>query len=268
MNKPNNPPIKIDEEFKNLIRPLRQKEYLQLEENIRNDGCLEPIVLWNNTIIDGHNRYEICTRHNIPFNVRHVKFSCREEAIAWICKNQLGRRNISEETRRYLIGRQYESEKIVQRVKNPLGKNQYVADDTTSSHKVRYKESPSRHKTAQRIADENHVTHTTVQKYALFTKAIDEISQKEPELARKILSGNYKIAHQNIIELSLLPADELRKINRRVDKHNLPYMQYSKTRNVISNPDGYLPKPQVVVHTPSIKDMPEEGMYMEQLLIS
>ena len=105
--------IRIDPDFKSLIRPLQRTEYLQLEQNIIQDGCRDPITIWNGYIIDGHNRYEICMRHHIPFQTRTMEFEYREQVIAWICANQLGRRNITEETRRFLIGIQYENEKIV-----------------------------------------------------------------------------------------------------------------------------------------------------------
>ena len=95
--------LQIDEEFQNLIAPLQRKEFLQLEENILEDGCLNPIITWKGFIIDGHNRYNICTKHDIPFDTIEKEFVCRDAVIAWICKNQLGRRNISEETRKYLI---------------------------------------------------------------------------------------------------------------------------------------------------------------------
>jgi len=253
----NLPKLIISEEFRDLIRPLKHSEFLQLEENICKDGCLQPIVIWNGTIVDGHNRYAICLKHNIPFTTKNMTFSCKDEVIAWICKNQLVRRNISEETRHYLIGRQYESEKNILRIKNPNGYNQYTDPNCTKKHTpIKYRVSQSRHTTAQRIADENHVTHGTVQKYAIFTKALDEISKKEPELTRKILSGKYKISHKNIMALSELSADELRKINKRVEKNNLPYMRYSSTRRAIENkPDET--KPVKLLRTPSIKDMPE-----------
>lgn len=115
----------IDPQFKNLIPPLQRTEYLQLEENLLADGCRDPLVVWRGTLVDGHNRYEICMRHRIPFSVTEVDFYCREEAIAWICANQLGRRNLSEGTRKYLIGKQYDSEKFVSKIKNPSGLNQY-----------------------------------------------------------------------------------------------------------------------------------------------
>ena len=91
--------LQIDPEFKALITPLRKEEYRQLELNISVDGCRESILVWQGVIVDGHNRYAICNRLHIPYAVQEVAFSCREDAIAWICANQLGRRNISEEMR-------------------------------------------------------------------------------------------------------------------------------------------------------------------------
>ena len=48
--------LKIDAEFKNLLVPQRQ-EYEQLETNIKQQGCLEPLTIWNRIIIDGHKIY-------------------------------------------------------------------------------------------------------------------------------------------------------------------------------------------------------------------
>ena len=59
--------LKIDSGFKSLIRPLLRAEYEQLASNIIHDGCREPLVTWRGTIIDGHNRYEICHKFEIPF---------------------------------------------------------------------------------------------------------------------------------------------------------------------------------------------------------
>ena len=63
--------ISIDTEFKNLIPPLTAEEYAGLEESILNEGCRDAIVLWGETIIDGHNRYEICTKHGVDFRTVH-----------------------------------------------------------------------------------------------------------------------------------------------------------------------------------------------------
>lgn len=254
------PILKIDPEFKDLIRPLRRKEYLQLEENILDEGCRDPIIIWNDYIIDGHNRYSICTKHSIPFNTVSKNFASREEVIVWICKNQLGRRNITEETRKYLIGRQYESEKIIDNKKNILGKNQYsqqsrqdeIDEDYIIDSKPEQSIQRSKNKTAHIIGAENNITHATVQKYAYFSRALDHIAEQCPELKTKILSGRYKISHKNVLALEQLSPKELMQLNVRLDRGKHPFVQYCTTRSIIENE----PKEEAKPHQPSVKDMP------------
>ena len=87
--------IIIDPEFEKLIPPLETEEYKQLEENIMKDGCREALTVWNGILVDGHNRYRICTEHHIKFQTKNMDFPNREAVIEWILKNQLGRRNLS-----------------------------------------------------------------------------------------------------------------------------------------------------------------------------
>ena len=242
----------IDPQFKNLIPLLQRTEYLQLEENLLADGCRDPLVVWRGTLVDGHNRYEICMRHRIPFSVTEVDFYCREEAIAWICANQLGRRNLSEGTRKYLIGKQYDSEKFVSKIKNPSGLNQYSLPVSPRPDK---QDSPdtSRHRTADRIADENCISAGTVEKYAVFSRAVDKIADAEPALGSKILSGQYKVSHKNIVALSKLEPAEMRKVDRKIRRmQQQPFVQFKKTRTAINRT---LEQPLSGAGQ-SIKDMP------------
>ena len=50
-----------------------------LEENILQNGCRDSLVLWGDILVDGHNRYEICTKHNIPFSTIEKQFDSHEE---------------------------------------------------------------------------------------------------------------------------------------------------------------------------------------------
>lgn len=246
--------LTIDPEFKGLIKPLQTKEYLQLENNIIMDGCRDAIITWNGIIIDGHNRYEICHRHNIPFRIHEMEFDCREAVIAWICANQLGRRNISEETRKYLIGVQYHTEKVVASKRNARGVNQYSSDDFGSEMTVEELEREINKSTADRIADEHHIAHGTVQKYSIYSNALDEIAKVDPELVSKILSGDIKISHKNVVEVSKFEPKDIRKFHRYVKKHPEKFIRYSSTRNAVNtgrrelDPDKY--------KGPSVKDMP------------
>lgn len=85
----------VDNEFKGLIPPLSKEEYTGLEQSIITEGCRESIITWNNIIIDGHNRYEICTKNNIDFKTSEKNFTDKNEAKIWIIRNQFNRRNIS-----------------------------------------------------------------------------------------------------------------------------------------------------------------------------
>lgn len=250
--------LKTDKEFKNLIRPLLRKEYLQLEENLIRDGCLDPIITWNGVIIDGHNRYELCRRHSIPFAVIEMNFDSRDAAIAWICAHQLGRRNITEETRKYLIGRQYESEKRINVPPNIRGNNQYKKTDSSyndqddsPSEMSRF---PLRHLTAQRIADENHISFNTVQKYAAYAKSLDTIGQKAPDLQSKILSGRYKISHKSILDLAELTPEQIRKVAVQLEKSPQPFIQYKNSRGEINSTMANAEMEQRI--GPTVKDMP------------
>ena len=51
---------------------------------------------WPCILIDGHNRYEICTRLELPFETVFKDFAGRDDAIEWIINNQFGRRNLSD----------------------------------------------------------------------------------------------------------------------------------------------------------------------------
>lgn len=248
----NNKPItlKIDKAFKTLIRPLRKQEYRQLESNILQDGCREAIITWNGIIVDGHNRYEICHKHQIPFEVHEMDFESREDAIAWICANQLGRRNISEETRHFLIGMQYETEKMI------AGRKKQEGEEPFSGLPLETDYHPSRHVTAERIAKENNISFGSVQKYAIYARAMNEIQKKCPSFVSMILSGNCKVSHNYIIEVSRLSAEEIQELADRLEKQNQPFLRFSNTRSIIQeNIENALANPTTSPQ-PSVKDMP------------
>jgi hypothetical protein len=97
--------LKIDPEFQSKIPPLQFEEEQQLEQNIIAEGrLLNPIITWNGCILDGHTRYRILKKHGfIKFEVEEIQPANKYEALAWICKNQLGRRNLSPERKKFLL---------------------------------------------------------------------------------------------------------------------------------------------------------------------
>ena len=118
--------MKIDVEFQSLIPPLTYEEKKMLEESILSEGCRDAIVVWNDTIIDGHNRYEICKKHGIPFETVSREFEDRNDVIEWIIKNQFGRRNLPMHERARLALRLKPVIAEKAREKQHSGINQYT----------------------------------------------------------------------------------------------------------------------------------------------
>ena len=266
----------IDDEFSSLIPPLTNDEYRQLEENLLHDGCREAITVWKGIILDGHNRYRICKRWDLPFRTTELTVAGRDEAMAWICARQLGHRNLTEEMRKYLIGKRYEIEKRIARSENrPLWETIRKPDGTELSATELYEagkqssplKSIKKNPTAERISAEYHISHGTVEKYSRYSRAVDDIAEVSPELAPRILNGSFKVSHENIVALSKLDSPNMHRYARQLQSSpDEPFLRYQDTRKRLTGmpspsarPNVQTAKtrqPQMPIHT-GIKKMPE-----------
>lgn len=250
------PTLEINENFKRLIPPLSLEELQQLEQNLVRDGCREPLCVWNDTIIDGHNRYEICTRLQIPFIIRRINFGSSEEATAWICANQLGRRNITDETRKYLIGKRYEMEKLLG-AHNAFGSNQHKKKKEVKPKlwvEPPFEKSAS--STSRRLGEEYRLSHSTVDKYGVYAHALDTLSETVPDFVPKILSGQIKISHENIVDLAQLSPQDICRLSKHISAEATEFIGYADIRKVLprkQEPPRKLTPPNPIT---SVKDMP------------
>lgn len=180
--------LRIDPEFKAQIPPLTQEERRQLEENILAEGeLLAPILVWNGTIVDGHNRYEILQSHpEIPCSVRDLELETREEVLVWICKHQLGRRNLTPEQKKFLMGKQYDAEKQ----SAGFHGNQHTRPVPSAGAQNEHQQTAE--KTCERIAQENHVSASAVRRAALFAAGVDLAEELCPGIRQRVLSGDLK----------------------------------------------------------------------------
>ncbi len=238
--------LKIDEEFKNLIPSLTSEELELLEENIKKDGCREPLCVWNNIIVDGHNRYSICRKNNIPFHIQQMDFYDRVEVQNWICMNQLGRRNISPETRKYLIGKRYQMEKII--LNNPKGKNQY-SKFCEEDESVRTQFEKGHYSiTSIKLGREYQIGCRTVMDYGNYANSLDILRKKEPQFVEKVLNGEIKVGQQKIINLAKM-SPKIRKIEKHINannKHNIQCKKRQERKASIKDMPQYDPDAEIV----------------------
>ncbi len=101
--------IVVNEELKAYIDPLTPEEHEALERSILAEGCRDALVLWGNVLVDGHNRYGICRKHDLPFQtVQNPRFKSLEDVHLWMIDQHLGRRSISDFQRGVLALRKRE----------------------------------------------------------------------------------------------------------------------------------------------------------------
>lgn len=179
----------IDPEFRDKIPPLTEEEFTLLEENILTDGAVfSPLIVWDNTILDGHNRYEIIQKHpELTYAVQKLAFDNRYEAISWICKHQLGRRNLTPQQKKYLIGQRYEAEKQA----DAFHGNQHTSSGESGADK-KCPHQNSRHVTQSRIAKETNTSASYVREAGTFAKGVDAAEEVLPGIKQEILAGTIK----------------------------------------------------------------------------
>lgn len=218
--------LTMDNEFMRIKQPLSQTAYASLEENIFDNGCLSPILLWDNIIIDGYKRYEICRKWMFPYTTKEIKFQSRDDVITYICSEQLERSDLSKETITYLIGKKFEAEKSI---------------NTRMASELRQSNPPIQHKggrytnysyqTAIKLGNLYGISYNTVYKYGIYARCIDIVWEKEPDIIRKIFSGKLKISHENVVELSRLSKGNLRILKEYLSNDGIEHIGYSDMRH-------------------------------------
>lgn len=183
------PTLWVDPEFKSLIPPLTAEERSGLEQSILNEGVRDPIVVWegqgHDTIVDGHNRYEIALGQNangeiLRFEVVSREFEDRDEAKLWIIDNQFSRRNLPE-VRRILLAERYR-EIEARHARERQGERTDLTSDTNVS------EVADEHatKTNTKIAEKAKSSREKVRK-------VRKVQEKAPDLLEKISEGEESI---------------------------------------------------------------------------
>lgn len=186
--------LTIDPEFEAFIPPLDATDYARLKANILADGCREPISVWNGTILDGHNRYRICTENGIPFSTVEISsVHTRAEVFVWMYENQLGRRNLEPFMRAEMALKV--KPYIEERARERSRANLELSSKRGTGKEVLNSAPPiSGGKTVEILAKKAQVGKDTIQK-------VEKILEKaEPEVIEKARSGEISInqAYQTV----------------------------------------------------------------------
>lgn len=206
------PEFTIDPEFRDLIPALSAEERKQLETNLIGQGCLAPLIVWRSgdtcLLLDGHNRFEICSKYGIEFTTLDAPdVGNREQAMDWIDKNQLGRRNLHPDIMSQIRGR------IFNRSKKPHG-----GQVPGSIHQNEVSIS-----TAEKLAEEHGVSRATIERDGQFASAVEALKDVAPDLQKQIgtKGGPTKKAVIAAAKVVSEP-EEARKVLMRQETQELP----------------------------------------------
>lgn len=201
--------LTINPRFESVIPPMTTAELVLLEDNILTDGrVLMPIVVWNGTIIDGHKRFKIVGKHpEIEYSITELFFDDEYEAMAWICKNQLGRRNLPEEYKKYLIGKRYAAEKKIAEFHG----NQY----TLSGESGMGQNDPhqkKKHGTRTQVAEETQTNESYVKRADLYARGVDAVDALFPGMKDEILSGAIPTTAEEVMSMAKMTPEEIKNL--------------------------------------------------------
>ena len=175
--------LTVDPEFRDLIPPLNEEELKLLEASLAADGCESPLIVWNGVIVDGHNRYAICRKHGIPFSIQEKNFSSRDDAMLWMLRNQLGRRNLNS----------YQRVELVLKFE-PLVKNaaeQRMMAGKAANPVPTLAQGQTKGKTRDHLSEAAGVSHGTFAKAKKLVQSADEETKRELRAGKVTVNRAY-----------------------------------------------------------------------------
>ncbi len=189
--------IKIDHDLKSLLPELSEDQKESLEKDILKNGCLNPLIIWDGILIDGHHRYAICTKHSIPFDVIEMDFTSKLEAMEWSWSNQKNRRNLNK----------YELAQIALKFKSTIEakakENQGLRTDITPVRNLTNVD------TKKELAKLAGVSHDTIHK-------VEVIEEQAPDdIKQQVKTGEMSINNAYILTKSSV---ETKKKNEEYEK--------------------------------------------------
>jgi hypothetical protein len=170
------------------------QELSLLTEQILRNGCREPLSVWKTEddqriLLEGHNRYKICTEHQRDFQTINIKLDSRGRAKLWILEHQVGRRNLTDDQRAVIWN---ETREQRSKVASEEGAAKARAAKTDSA-KLTETDQPKRD-TRAAVAEESKLPESKVRK-------VQQLKQTNPKLYDAVRTGQ-----KTLREAKLKPA--------------------------------------------------------------
>ncbi len=224
----------IDQEFAGLIPPLTDEEYKGLEASILAEGCRDALVVWDDVLVDGHNRYRICEAHGVPYNVVQKDFAERNEVLLWMLKNQLGRRNLNDFQRVEMVRKCEQAVKAKAKERQLSG----LLQNTSTVREIL----PTRERSTDTLGELAGVSRKT---YEHATVVLDEAPEEVIQAAR-----SNELSINAAYEVTKLPQEQQQEVSTRIAQGEnardvvaeirKPHVSYNSGNNEWYTPSDYI----------------------------
>jgi methylase of polypeptide subunit release factors len=241
----------IDETIRRVLMPLRDDERALLEQSVLAEGIRDPLVVWRRNgeyvLLDGHHRYDLAQKHGLDFSIVETEFDDESEAVQWVLRNQLARRNLTDEQRTLVLGRLYNQMKL-----EPLQK--------LSASEVKFTSESGVNATARHVGGMFGVSEKTVRNAAEFAKAVDALAEIEPKAASAVLLGKVPDAKTALpkVEPELLPkvAERIARGDAQSVKEAVRAVKQEEAKQWVekTNPQTELP-PTIQLYTGDFREV-------------
>ena len=175
--------LNINKELAAVMPPLQETELTLLTKSLLTEGCRDPLVVWDGTIVDGHNWYRICRENGIPFGIIEMTFLDESAARLWIIRNQLARRNVPDFVRCEMV-LPLEAELKAEAKKRQIRKPAESVPQN-SAEQTRGKE------TREELADLAGVSRDTIAKAKKLAAEADEETKEKLRQGQLSIHGAY-----------------------------------------------------------------------------
>jgi hypothetical protein len=136
----------------------------------------------------------------LKFQIVEREFRDLDEVLIWVDRNQLGRRNLTDEQRTVVIGRLYKTVK-----QNPLLNLKPFQKDN-DDRVEKFSTLSGSATTAKAIAEQVGVSEKTVRNAEKFADAVEALQEVSPQAAERVLRGEVRDA---LTELPKVPKEAL-----------------------------------------------------------
>ncbi len=195
--------LRVDPGLRRLVAPLTLTELESIKNCLNDPNNKKEVRIWKNTILVDYEYYDYCHMLQIPFLLVNVPLANQEEAITWICKNQLHRTCLTGEMKKYLIGKR-------SIIESALGAHEYATVKQCTTRRMKQaKYDSSATQTRRRLGAEYCVSHSTVRTYEHYCLDLDRILEISPKFVEEQLAGRLKVTLDRLDALVLLPQSQI-----------------------------------------------------------